>query len=43
MWMFVMDSFKLLMIVPMREPSHDELFYSPQKITEQVPPEKKTV
>jgi len=33
MWMFVMDTFKLLMIVLMRESSHDELFYSPQKIT----------
>jgi hypothetical protein len=41
--MFVMDRFKLLMIVLMREPSHGELFYSPQKITEQIPPEKKIV
>jgi hypothetical protein len=26
-----MESFKLPMIVLMREPSHDELFYSPPK------------
>jgi hypothetical protein len=30
-WIFVMESFKLPMIVLMREPSHDELFYSPPK------------
>jgi hypothetical protein len=38
-----MESFKLPMIVLMREPSHDELFYSPPKNQNKSHQRKKTV